>query len=75
MTRKDYILIAEALKASSPVEAHRFSAYPSTPNEAFVNTLVAVTDALAKDNPRFNRDHFIAVVCGEKDLHSRPPRS
>lgn len=31
-----------------------------------------IADALALDNSAFKRDHFIAVVKGEKDAHSRP---
>ena len=26
------------------------------------------------DNPRFDREHFLAVVRGERDLNSRPAR-
>ncbi len=31
--------------------------------------------ALANDNPRFNREHFLAVALGQKGLHSRPSRN
>jgi len=34
-----------------------------------------IADALARDNHRFNKQHFLAVVCGEKDLQSRPRRT
>jgi len=57
MTRKDYILIAAALKASRmqlPTDAqivqHRFSC-----------TLMA--DTLSRDNPRFERERFL-TACG-----------
>lgn len=34
-----------------------------------------IADALKRDNARFSRMHFLAVVRGEKDLNSRPARS
>lgn len=33
-----------------------------------------IADALYKQNPRFDREHFLAVVRGEKELNSRPTR-
>ena len=33
-----------------------------------------IADELAADNPRFDREHFLAVVRGERDLNSRPGR-
>lgn len=54
MTRKDYILIAKAIKDAS-----------SAPGFAARNSFVthALADALAKDNPRFDRDRFMKA-CG-----------
>ena len=72
MTRKDYLILAEALRVQYNV------------NKAFANdglsrgVLLAaeeIAEALQRDNSRFNRDHFLAVVRGEKDLHSRPSRN
>lgn len=34
-----------------------------------------IAEALATDNPRFNREHFLAVVKGERALTSRPARN
>lgn len=60
MTRKDYILIAAALKAAR-------SSY-SLPNVAIYhngidNAAHRVCDALAKDNAAFDRARFL-VACG-----------
>ena len=71
MTRKDYILLAEALRVQYNV------------NKVFANDGLSrgvlsdaeeIADALQRDNSRFNREHFLAVVRGEKELHSRPSR-
>ncbi len=32
-------------------------------------------DEFECDNERFNREHFLAVVRGERPINSRPPRS
>ena len=64
MTRKDYILIAEALR----------KAHAATPISSAL-AIQLVSDALQKDNPKFNRDHFLAVVRGNKSLTSRPSRN
>ena len=64
MTRKDYVLIAAALKSTKPVP----------PTNATLDTRVAgamawgrtaayLTDALASDNPRFDRERFLKA-CG-----------
>ncbi len=58
MTRKDYVLIAEALKKARPT--------PSDYNSAHVQFRADVTliaDALANDNPRFDRERFLKA-CG-----------
>jgi len=71
MTRKDYILLAEALRVQYKV------------NKVFANDGLSrgvlsaaeeIADALQRDNSWFNREHFLAVVRGEKELHSRPSR-
>lgn len=33
-----------------------------------------IADALELDNPRFHHGHFLAVVRGEREINSRPPR-
>jgi hypothetical protein len=69
MHRKDYILIANALRnyRNEPDANHNsWSGIEEVSNR--------ICDALATDNPRFNREHFLAVVRGEKDLNSRPAR-
>lgn len=81
MTRKDYILIAEALRYA------RGHAMAEPANTLTRNDLQAVglrgvmasaeyiANACKNDNPRFDREHFLAVVRGERELISRPPRS
>jgi hypothetical protein len=71
MTRKDYIVIAEGLRL----------AYLNAKNEMSLRDINGVglaadcvANALQRDNARFSREHFLAVVRGEKDLHSRPSR-
>lgn len=78
MTRKDYIRIADGLN-SGYREAR--SQYDSpihgdcVASKAVINTAELIALRLADDNPRFNRDHFLAVVRGEKELTSRPHRA
>lgn len=62
MTRKDYQLIARALKTQ--MELSR------TNNEedgkfAVINIAFDLVEDLAKDNPRFDRDRFLEA-CGVK---------
>ena len=71
MTRKDYILIARALRNTMD-DAGKWERPNWRP--AVVAVALRLTDELAHDNPRFSRDHFLAVVRGEKALESRPPR-
>ena len=72
MTRKDYIVLAEALR----VQFHRSALEHSQPmQDGVLNAAHEIADALQRDNSRFNRDHFLSVVRGEKDLHSRPSRN
>lgn len=78
MTRKDYIVIAEALR----ITVHRTELDERTEGGAYPHATSGVmaaseeiADALARDNCRFNRGHFLAVVRDEKDLHSRPGRT
>lgn len=78
MTRKDYIHLAEALRdkrqcldSASIPDSRRASAM----YESFWDTAERICGALYRDNPRFNREHFLAVVRGERDLNSRPSRN
>ena len=69
MTRKDYILIAEALR-------NVYNAYPASTERGAIDSAASeIAYSLEQDNSRFNREHFLAVVRGEKDLHSRPSRN
>lgn len=43
--------------------------------ETFWDTTERICGALYRDNARFNREHFLAVVRGERDLNSRPSRN
>jgi hypothetical protein len=56
MTRKDYVLIAEALQAA---------AYALNPPERAGALLVAheIANRLQQDNPRFDRDRFMRAAC------------
>ena len=59
MTRKDYILIADALKAAR-------SSY-TLPNVAIYhngidNAAHRLADALDRDNPRFDRERFLKAA-------------
>lgn len=63
MSRKDYELIAAALR-------EQVDAWPASGGEVvnlviavLVNTIESFADALEKDNPRFNRERFLSA-CG-----------
>lgn len=75
MTRKDYILIAEALRVCR--QDYRI-AEPNDLSRAQLGGIESaserIANVLASDNPRFDREHFLAVVRGEKGLNSRPAR-
>jgi hypothetical protein len=72
MTRKDYILIASVLRNaySTCLDVHN----PSNA-QAVQEMANAFACALANDNPKFNREHFLAVVYSVKSLTSRPSRN
>lgn len=57
MSRKDYIIISTAI-ASMPTHAPAL-------RTAKRSAALTLADALAKDNPRFNRAFFLAA-CGEE---------
>jgi len=78
MTRKDYIILAEALRVTvNRTQIDKRTKGGMYPHATFgvMAASEEVADALARDNCRFNKQHFLAVVCGEKDLHSRPRRT
>lgn len=56
MTRKDYVLIADALK-------HAAACDPGTEGGGIYRAAVCIADALAADNPRFDRARFLQA-CG-----------
>lgn len=58
MTRKDYVLIAAALRAARPPG----TALLARCHQADCDALV-IADRLAGDNPRFDRERFLKA-CG-----------
>jgi hypothetical protein len=74
MTRKDYIIIADALRIQY---YNSQSVDIGGTKERFAGVLDCakeIADALGRDNARFNREHFLSVVRGEKELNSHPSR-
>jgi hypothetical protein len=77
MTRKDYILIADVLR-----ERHYCLREDVTLSDTERNNRLRELELTAEnlaykledDNSRFDCDHFLAVVRGERELQSRPPR-
>lgn len=79
MTRKDYILIVRALRNAAVV-----SNWDTNRTWCIHEQLVArygviaaaeyIANELHDDNPRFERELFLSVVRGEKEVMSRPPR-
>ena len=70
MTRKDYIIIARALRQTYQTACE--SKQSPCVLEAILRTAYSVASELASDNLRFNGQHFMAVVRGCKPLESRP---
>lgn len=58
MTRKHYIALAQALK-----ESH-----------ATFEVIAAVSAVLKEDNSRFDLQHFVEVITGQRDLASHPSK-
>lgn len=69
MTRKDYVLLAAALRTA--LEATREDMQDSDDRFACVFGVIgaatAIADALARDNQRFDRDRFLKAA-GVKSL-------
>jgi hypothetical protein len=85
MTRKDYILIAEALRVAfiDCRDTHIVAIREARPEDAqgwycrkieVERIADSIAALMANDNARFDREHFLAVVRGERELQSRPPR-
>lgn len=61
MTRKDYILIAQAIKDAKPASVK--DDYGNGLDVGVERAAFRLADALAVDNPRFDRERFL-VACG-----------
>ena len=74
MTKKDYILISAALEAAKAPVPNLYDSAIAACALVEMHAQIAgnLARALAADNPRFDRDHFLAVVRGERALNSRP---
>jgi len=66
MTRKDYIVLAEALYSASPVTVE-YADHPSAVDGVvqWERDVVAIARALEEDNPRMDYDKFFAACKGE----------
>ena len=64
MTRKDYVMLAAAI-AAMPIHA-------PTLRTAKRSAALTIADALAVDNPRFDRDRFMRD-CGEEVTEESKP--
>jgi hypothetical protein len=63
MTRKDYVLIAAALKQSfSPI-------YQTSGGAQWEQCVYDISDVLEKDNSRFDRNRFL-IACGLEVGHA-----
>lgn len=75
MTRKDYILIAGALRCRRDVldgdlqcAEGKAIGIISGHLAGFDDAAEEIASALASDNPRFDRENFLAVVRGEREI-------
>jgi hypothetical protein len=59
MTQKDFVLIANALRAAKPDGKAAQKGYIS-----WVHCVTNIADALATTNPRFQRDAFLKAAVG-----------
>lgn len=57
MTRRDFQLIADALRRSRPMSAE----YEPVSNVQWQETVRVMSDHLAATNPRFDRARFVAA--------------
>jgi hypothetical protein len=85
MTRKDYILLAEVLRVqyrralntiAACAEDKTLCLFTAEKNAQVILELAEeMADSLHHDNARFRKDHFLAVVRGQKELNSKPSRN
>ena len=68
MSKKHFIALADALRSVKPTAVDR----PDLANRdakliagQWHMTVKAIADTLAADNPRFNRDRWLAYIAGE----------
>lgn len=72
-SKRHYQVLAEALRDTLLIDCPT-AEYLHGARDAFDSAVTRVADALEKDNSRFNRAHFLAVVRGEKSITSGPSR-
>lgn len=75
-SRRHYQIVALALHRA--YMAHTRSINPSARNagsDAILEATHLIADSFGDDNPAFNREHFLAVVRGDRPVNSRPPSS
>ncbi len=63
MTRKDYVLLAKALRDAEPVRA----TIGSPERVAWFAACASVSDALMRENPRFNSARFMDACTEPND--------
>lgn len=68
MTRKDYVLIAQAMRNAQPNRAE----YIGPEGRAWLASVYSLSNALLRDNPRFNPDTFHSA-CGITDTPGPQP--
>jgi hypothetical protein len=61
VTRKDYVLIAAALRDTALIDC-RTPEYLAGVKAAHVSAASRLSDALARDNPRFDRERFLKAA-------------
>jgi len=69
MTRKDYVLLATALRNARPGFYHDVT-QASPAQTVWLASAYSVADALTKDNPRFDSDRFL-TACGVNEDGAR----
>jgi hypothetical protein len=73
MTRKDYIRIADALITAIDLSPeHCVESEREAHKCGVMFAAECIAEELERDNSRFNKEHFFAVVRGEKPLQARP---
>jgi hypothetical protein len=68
-SRPHYQLIAGALRDAITVFDD-----PSEQRDGVYTAASIIAEKLENDNPAFHRSHFMAVIRGEADVMSKPPR-